>query len=172
MQNKQQRKPPKAKITSVDPSYEQNAIKRLFISPLIKYLMQASERYNLAGITSTQATDKPLKECLETIFGTMYRDIVPARATKSFAMPGLMWGDAGLVDAAKPTTDQAHIRVEAALFVRIDERMPNRIDIELAVGEHGRMFTLSNVEYRSIRPYLKELERCPAQALEAPNYTR
>lgn len=161
-------------LSSIGNTYEFNSIKNGFIKPLIKYMMQSIDRQHLAGVTNTQATDSPLKEALEVIFGTKYRDIVTCYTVSRFKMPGLLWGTAGGSDAQPPSIEAAHVKKKAACFVRIDERTPNVIDVEVMGNPDGnsssRMFTLTNQEYKSIRHYLKELEGCPNQALDAPNY--
>mgnify|MGYP007100054194 CR=1 FL=1 len=155
-------------------TFEFNSIRRGFLKPLIAYINRAVDRQQLAGLANTLHSDAPLKDALEVIFGTKYRDIVTCYTTKAFKMPGLIWGTAGRKDAVPPTTDGASVRKGAACFVRIDERTPNVIDIEVIgnyAGNDSRMFTLTNAEYKTIRYNLKELEGCPQQALDAPIYT-
>lgn len=171
--NTKQKKP--SDSSNIGNTYEFNSIKNGFIKPLVKYIMQAVDRQHLAGITNTQASDSPLKEALEVIFGTKYRDIITCYTVNRFKMPGLLWGTAGGADAQPPSIEAAHVKKKAACFVRIDERTPNVIDIEVIGSSEdssssSRMFTLNNEEYKSIRHYLKELEGCPSQALDAPNY--
>lgn len=170
--SKQTQKPT---LSNIGNTYELNSIKNGFIKPLLKFMMQAVDRHQLAGAAATEHTSTPLKEMLETIFGTKYRDIVPCYTTKAFKMPGLLWGTAGRADADAPSLEASKVQLKAPCFVRIDERTPNVIDVEVMGswnGRESRMFTLTNLEYRSIRPFLKELEGCPKQALEAPDYSR
>jgi len=149
---------------------EQTALRELFLEPLINYIRAAVDRQLLAGITATDASNTTLKDCLHIIFGVKYRDIVPCRALNAFKMLGLAWGDAGILDATRPDARQASVKKGAAMFVRIDERMPNRIDIELIhKGKHNStMFTLTNEEYRQILPDLKAIDGVHSMALDAP----
>lgn len=162
-------------ISSLGLTYEFNSIKNGFIKPLIKYVKLASERHQMAGRAATDTEATHIKEALELIFGTKYRDIVACYTTKEFKMPGLLWGTAGRLDADAPSLEAAKVNKKAACFVRIDERTPDVIDVEIMGpynGRDSRMFTLTNAEYRKIRGFLKELEGCPKQALEAPDYMR
>lgn len=162
----------KAKTSfNIGETYEFNRIKHGFIKPLMEYIRLAADRHHSAGRDATERTNTPTTDMLDIIFGTKYREITPANTTSAFAMPGLMWGSAGLVDAKKPSKEQAHIKKGSCLFVRIDERTPDRIDVELCTIPE-KMFTLTNEEYKQIRPYLKEIEGCNKQALEPPSFMR
>lgn len=156
---------------NIGDTYESNAIKRGFLKPLLEYLRLAADRHQLAGRAATEHSSTPVKDMLDVIFGTHYREITPAKATVAFKMPGLIWGSAGVVDAKPPTVEQALVKRNSSLFVRIDERTPNRIDIEVCTIPE-KMFTLTNQEYKAIRPYLKELDGCNKQSLEPPTYMR
>lgn len=112
---------------------------------------------------------------LDIIFGSEHRDVVPAVAIARFVMPGAVWNSEDGSFRA-PTTSEANIPVGAPLFIRIDDRMPERIDIQVLEKEE-LIFSLNSVEYKSIIQNFREINGChyrldpPGEALSVEKVT-
>lgn len=94
------------------------------------------------------------------LLGEKHRDIVMAVATQDFKVQGLYWRDETPGDMIPPETINARILRGAPLMVRIDERMPDRIDIERCDVEEPAVYTLTRLQYTNILPFLKEITGC------------
>jgi hypothetical protein len=144
-------------------SAELTEIAQKFILPLVKVLQDPLGDKRKMSEGSKIASDSALsyKDCIDIIFGVRYRDIVPAIAKEAFSMPGLVWGDAGGADAKPGTKLQHHVNKDAKMLVRIDERTPEVIDIEVMTSNHSStMFVLNRSQYCSIFKKLKESTPC------------
>lgn len=135
-----------------------------FILPLVKAIrdpMGDRTRHFEGSFTAHDAPNSGYKDCLDLIFGVKYRDIIIATAIKGFKMPGKIHTEAGIVGSKQGTVLEHYIKMRSSMLVRIDERSPNRIDIEVMTGiDSSISFSLSNTEYRSIYHNLKEKYPC------------
>lgn len=141
-------------------------ILRYFIEPLVRSMDLGEEPDDKMNYG----------ERISFLMGASYRDVVMAVAIEPFQMPGRKWGD---VDGENPSDlipggpMDTRILKGTPLMVRIDERMPNRIDIErcddskiVGIDKNGnpvrerqptRIFSLTNSEYKTIYTKLKEI---------------
>lgn len=117
---------------------------QLMIELFIKPLMNVIELRRL-----------DMRKRLDLIFGTDHRHILYARAEENFLMPGnLIYG--AVIDA--PSPDNKVILKGDRMLVRIDDRTPNRIDIE--VLKTGLVFLLTKRHYSEIVCKLKGNKKC------------
>lgn len=101
-----------------------------------------------------------MEERKELIFGTKHRDIIGVVSVDNFKMPGMV---VNVGEWRTPTFREQNISTGTLLLVRIDERMPDRIDIEIL--DKDLVFHLTYYEYKSIRHFLKELCGCNEKLL-------
>ena len=99
-------------------------------------------------------------ERIAFIFGAAHRDVVLAVATQEFKMPGLMWHEENPGEMITCGPVESRILVGTTLMVRLDERMPDRIDVERCDEKHGTVFTLTKPQYETIYKYLREVAGC------------
>lgn len=97
--------------------------------PLIKstefgYIMELFIR-RLMNVPSMLKLNK--EEAIELLFGIKERDIIPCYAAVGFKIEGLV-KEPGV--HRPPLKQECEVRKGEALFIRIDERTPNRIDIQ------------------------------------------
>lgn len=126
-------------------SQDFKAIQKLFIEPIIRYT-DWSEKLSL-------------KDRIDIIFNVYTRDIVPAIVVDDFVMPGLVVDVERSVINRPPTTSEANFPKGTPVFVRIDDNMPDRIDIENCETP-DLMFSLTRAQYKSIIHKLEELDGC------------
>jgi len=111
--------------------------------------------------------DGTLETSINKIFSVKYRDVILGVASSDFTMPGLVWGlNSG--DMRFPLTSESKIKKGIPLIVRIDEAMPDRIDIERA--DKNIVFSLTNQEYSLIYKHINEVYGCDTR-LEPPKTT-
>ncbi len=163
-QNRQPKQHPLTRGGKEPVSRELAEIAEYFFKPLLRVLKDPLEehgRMSEGTKTSTLEDGRSDQECIDIIFGAKYRDIVPAYALKVFTMPGVLHAEGGIRGAKKGTIIDHHVKAGAKLLVRIDERTPDLIDVELMVGNFSsRMFSLTNSEYKSIISKIKETRSC------------
>jgi hypothetical protein len=94
------------------------------------------------------------------IFGAEHRDVVMAVAVEEFKMPGQKWVGESFNSLGPSGPLDSRILQGTPMMVRIDERMPGRIDIELCDDRTGTVFTLTFAEYQTIYVKLKEVSGC------------
>lgn len=95
---------------------------------------------------------------LEILFLATQRRIVTAYITNHIEkMPGLIIQEDG--QFRWPLVSEAKFQQGTPIFVRIDSKMPDRIDIEKA-SHPGLIFTLTNSEYTSIMSNIGEITGC------------
>lgn len=147
-------RPPKV-LPSIRYSEEFKQIVDYFINPLIKEMSHSSK-----------------EDAVLELLSVKYRDIVLAVADVSFTMTGMVW-DTTSTDQRMPTIVESKIHQGTTLLVRLDERMPERIDIERP--DKNIIFSLTNSEYSLIYKYIKEVTGCdirlePPQAINTRGY--
>jgi hypothetical protein len=148
------KKGPKVALPSAKESPVFNKFVKWFVEPL----------FSKGHFPSLPATEK-----LDILFNTHTRDIVPAVVCKYIKMPGNVWTeDGGLF--RPPTVSEANFPVGTPVFVRIDDMMPNRIDIE-SCEKPGLVFWLTSDQYKTIIDSLKEILGCNYR-LDPPNQIR
>jgi hypothetical protein len=138
---------PRGLIPTLNSSYSFRQLLRYFIAPLV----------NAMDLGSDPDQKMTLEERVAFLFGTKHREILMAVAAVDFKMPGLVWVDENPADMAYPSVRQAQISKGTPLMIRMDEMMPERIDIEICNTTQGTMFSLTNAEYRSILANLTEI---------------
>lgn len=111
----------------------------------------------------------PITEKLDILFNTHTRDIVPAVVCKYIKMPGNVWTEDGGT-LRPPTVSEANFPIGTPVFVRIDDLMPNRIDIE-SCEKPGLVFWLTSDQYKTIIDSLREVLGCNYR-LDPPNQIR
>ncbi len=94
------------------------------------------------------------------IFGANHRDVIMAIATQNFIMPGVMWLEDNPAELVNGGPLDTRILKGTTLMVRIDERMPDRIDIERCDTKEGLTFLLTRAQYESIYKHMKEVAGC------------
>lgn len=130
-------------------SPEFRMILKYFIEPLA-----ADPTFQTIDAETGAVNDLPLKEKLDIIFCAKTRDIIPAVFMETVKMPGKVWNpNDGTF--RWPTTSEAKFQKGTPVFIRIDETMPDRIDIEHAHKE-DLIFSLTRVEYQSILDHIRE----------------
>lgn len=129
---------------------------QLYVTPIIRAIKDPlGDRVKQAeGIEHATDTGLDHKESLELIFGVMYRDLIDAVVVEDVKLMGLVWGRSGLLDAVPIGV---LLTKGTELIVRIDERMPNRVDVEDVAAE--KMYTLTKFEYEQIFTKLKDMRR-------------
>lgn len=122
-------------------------IQKHFIEPIVR--------------SSLWSENMSIKDRLEVLFNTNTRDIVPAIVTQDFKMPGVVLDPKAttLTRTRPPLVSEAHFPKGTPIFVRIDDNMPDRIDIENCETE-DLMFSLTKLEYKSIINKIEELDGC------------
>lgn len=104
--------------------------------------------------------DLSIADRISYIMHEKTRDIVLAVADRDFKMPGKFW-DSRDGSQRWPTVSEAKIREGTPLFVRIDDTMPERIDIQVGNSyPEDLCFALTKSEYTSIVLNIKEVEGC------------
>lgn len=131
------------------------ANKSSFYQDLLKYVI-------IPLVNALDLGDEPLEKMsfadrIAFILGANHRDIVMAVAMSSFEMPGLMWQNNNPAEQISGGPIQHRILEGTPLMVRIDERTPERIDIERCDSETGTVFSLTKFEYEQIFQFLKEI---------------
>jgi hypothetical protein len=141
------KKRPGAKVLSVVPDYRSSPAARMINRYFIEPILDA-----IAG------EDVLLQDKLDLLFSTQTRDIVMALTTEDVKMPGVLWNpDDNTIRV--PLTREASFPRGTPLFIRIDDTMPNRIDIENAEVP-DLIFQLTREEYLGILPKLTEITGC------------
>lgn len=126
-------------------SKEFKLIQKYFIEPMVR-CRDFSENMSI-------------KDRLDVIFNVHTRDIVPAIVTEDFQMPGRVLDTELVTKYRPPLVSEAHFPRGTPIFVRLDDNMPDRIDIENAETE-DLMFSLNRLEYKSIIFKIEELDGC------------
>ena len=126
------------------------ALLRYFFVPLVNALELGDEPNEKMSFSDR----------INFIFGSSHRDVVLAIATVNFTMPGVMWVQDQVTELLAPGPMDARILVGTTLAVRIDERTPDRIDIERCDSEKGVTFTLTKSQYLVIYKYMREVAGC------------
>lgn len=110
-----------------------------------------------------------LKEQLALFFNVTSRDVVMAAVVKAIPkMPGYIIDKDGT--RRPPINEEAHFPRGTPLFVRIDDNMPDRIDIENA-EKPDLVFHLTKDQYKTILDSIKEITGCNYK-LDPPQETR
>lgn len=133
-----------------------NRIQKYFIEPLIRSPHWSEE------IT--------LKERLEIIFNVNSRDIVPAICREDIKMPGKVLDTDRASKYREPINKENIFAKGTPIFVRIDDNMPDRIDVENCETE-DLMFSLTRAEYKTILYKIEELDGCDYR-LDPPGEVR
>lgn len=121
---------------------------RFFVMPLV----------NALDLGDDPNEKMSFQERIQFIFGAKHRDIVMAVAKVDFKMPGKVWFEDNPGDMVEPTTLQTRVLKGTPLMVRLDERSPDRIDIERC--DDSIVFSLTRAEYASIVDNLQEITGC------------
>jgi len=108
------------------------------------------------NITYGELDKNNIHSAIMEVMGSRYREILTCYAVLPFIMPGLIWIDESVSSKRKPSLEEATIKKGTAMLVRIDERTPDIVDIEVIRDrDNSTMFTLNNEEYTSIYKKLK-----------------
>lgn len=126
-------------------SQDFKAIQKLFIEPIIR--------------CPDWSEDISIKDRLDIIFCVNTRDIVPAIVLTDIMMPGRVIDLEKSTIFRPPTTSEASFPKGTPIFVRLDDTMPDRIDIENC-EKPDLMFSLTRAEYKSIIYKIEELDGC------------
>lgn len=96
------------------------------------------------------------EDALSMWLGIKYRDMYFCKAEIAFKMMGK--------EMLHPSEKKWHygtinraVKRGQSLIVRVDKRTPNRVDVDLNLGEEVRTFTLNNAEYELLREKLEVL---------------
>lgn len=91
------------------------------------------------------------EEKLEVFFGTKVRDIVPCYALMDFKINGLLQLPG---EMRPPLISEQTIPFGTPLFVRIDERTPDRVDVQpfMPGFPEDAFFNLTAIEFKVILP--------------------
>ena len=116
------------------------AIAKWFLTPLLHY------RPEHMGI----------RDWLDYLFGTSYRDIYKYTAVKSFDIKGTAMTKFGVRTSS---WGFRKIKVGDECFVRTDTRTPDRIDMEvlIGVGKRSRVFELTKLQWAWTQRYLEKV---------------
>lgn len=131
-------------------------IQKYFIEPLVRL--------------QDWAENMSIKDRLDIIFNVHTRDIVPAIVTEDLIMPGLVLDTERLVKFRPPINVENKFPKGTPIFVRLDDTMPDRIDIENCETP-DLMFSLTRAEYKSIIDKIEELDGCDYR-LDPPGEVR
>lgn len=91
------------------------------------------------------------REGLEHFFSIHTRKIVWYRAEQSFYMPGSMWASLSHPYVTVQGTGSRYVAQGKGLWVRTDEAMPDRNEVEF----EDQVFVLTNAELQVIKEKLK-----------------
>lgn len=138
---------------------------RYFMRPLMSHVIVAEEIDGGEGMSVSGFYEERIK----VILGASYRDIILAAASSAFIMPGRLWGSFDNPGNPDETTSQKVLRKiheGTPLIVRIDERTPDRIDIERILPGGSEtdpenpasvVFSLTNAEYAVVYEKIVEI---------------
>jgi hypothetical protein len=131
---------------------------RYFFIPLMNGIEDSANDINTGSLAA--AHQSLIADKLALIFGTHYRDIVMAAAIEDFTMLGKQWRTPDQPnDQVPPELMAAKVLKGTPLMIRIDTRMPDRIDVERCDSVDGIVFTLTKVQYQHILPHISEITK-------------
>lgn len=130
-------------LPAVRHSADFQEIVRLFIKPLL----------NMPDMETLSVNER-----LNVIFGVKFREILLARALTGFDMPGKVYTPG---EFRPPMTHEQRVPKTASLVIRLDERTPDRIDVEVIHRDgFSVVFVLTKLEYINILGKFEEVAGC------------
>jgi hypothetical protein len=117
-------------------------IYRHFLGPLIRY----------------KPNSLSIKDWMEVIFDSSNRDVTRYVCKAAFKMPGLYYAAAGVKVQG---IGYRQVEPGTVLWVRMDARQPDVVDVELFTGQGGKdqIFCLTRSEWSWVALHLDEAER-------------
>jgi hypothetical protein len=119
------------------------AIKRIFDLFVCKFLQQVT----------LQEEESRVKQGIRAFFAADVRIVSFCKATEAFKMPGRTWRSLEEPNVHVAGVGRRHVPKGAALTVRLDERMPDRCEVEW----DAQVFVMSQAEWLMVKEKLKPI---------------